>query len=153
MLFSRILFICVLCFAGCGDGAAGNENLSPCDLANAAMVTAAFEGTAAEGVPGSNQDCRFAITAGEVNFVRVFYFGNPSVWDEVRRGYEDNRGGTTDVAGLGEVAFYPNDAGPAELVVRTANFNFAVAAGETFTPQPASVLADARELAQMIASR
>jgi hypothetical protein len=45
----------------------------------------------------------------------------------VKTGYEENRGGVTDVPGVGDEAYQPNDAGPYEIVVRAGDVIFAVA--------------------------
>jgi len=51
------------------------------------MVTAAFEGTASEGVPDIARNCRFELTGGEVDSVSVFYFGDDSLWEGTRHGF------------------------------------------------------------------
>lgn len=151
-----------LCYAGCGDSAGGSggsggngSGLSDaeraCQLVDAAMVTAVFQGTAAEGTPDVARNCRFEITGGEVNAVSVFYFGDDSSWEAARQGFADNRGGTTDVPGLGDEAFYPNDVGPASLVVRANGIIFEVSVSVAFIMPSAGLLADVRELAQEIA--
>ena len=57
----------------------------------------------------------------------MFHYGPSSQWDGVKSGYEDNRGGVTDVAGIGDEAYQPNDVGPYEIVVRSGDVIFAVA--------------------------
>jgi len=113
-------------------------------------VTAAFEGTASEGVPDIARNCRFEITGGEVDSVSVFYFGDDSLWEGVRQGFEDNRGGTTDVPGLGDEAFYPNNAGPYSLIVRANGIIFEVSVSVAFIMPSAGLAADVEELARAI---
>ena len=118
------------------------------------MVTAAFEGTASEGVPDIARNCRFELTGGEVDSVSVFYFGDDSRWEGTRQGFEDNTGGTTDVPGLGEEAFYPNNVGPYSLVVRANGIIFEVSASVAFLTTPsAGLAADVEELAGAIVGR
>ncbi len=158
---------------GCGDDASGGTGASDgtgatggsgngltdaeraCQLTDAATVTATFEGTASEGVPGDARNCRFEITGGEAQSVSVFFFGADSSWDGVRQGFEDNRGGTTDVPGIGDEAFYPNDVGPSSLVVRANGIIFQVSPllATTFPPAvPSAALeADVADLARTIA--
>ncbi|MDH3844365.1 MAG: hypothetical protein OES69_10535, partial [Myxococcales bacterium] len=123
---------------------------------DAATVTSIFEGTASEGVPDIARNCRFEITDGEADSVSVFYFGADSSWDGVRQGFEDNRGGTTDVPGIGDEAFYPNDAGPSSLIVRANGIIFEVSAfiGLTFPPTLPSAALEAAvaDLARTIAN-
>jgi hypothetical protein len=118
-------------------------------------VTEIFEGTASEGVPGDARNCRFEIAGGEAKSVSVFYFGPDSSWDSIRQGFEDNRGGTTDVPGIGDEAFYPNDVGPSSLVVRANGIVFEVAPLLTTTFLPtlpsAALEADVADLAGTIA--
>lgn len=153
--------ICMLCLAGCGDdaggstGSGGSGGLSnaerACQLADATMVTAAFEGTASEGMPDIASNCRFELTGGEVDSVSVFYFGDDSLWEGTRQGFEDNTGGTTDVPGLGDEAFYPNNVGPYSLVVRANGIIFEVSVSVAFIMPSAGLAADVEELAQAIA--
>ena len=150
----------ILSLAGCGDsadgsgGSAGSGGLtdaeSACELADAAMVTAAFEGTASEGVPGDARNCRFALAGGEVESVNVFYFGDDSSWERTRQGFEDNTGGTTDVPGLGDEAFYSNNTGPYSLVVRANGIIFQVSVSVAFITPSAGLAADVEELARAI---
>lgn len=123
---------------GCGDG--GNDGTGAtggtgsgltdaeraCQLTDAATVTSIFEGTASEGVPGPARNCRFEITGGEATSVSVFYFGPDSGWEGTRQGFDDNLGGTTDVPGIGDEAFFANDSGPSSLVVRANGIIFEV---------------------------
>jgi hypothetical protein len=115
------------------------------------MVTAAFGVPASEGMQGNARNCGFDLTGAEAESVDVFYFGEDSGWESIREGYEDNRGGTTDVPGVGEEAFYPNDNGPTELVVRANGIVFAVSAFVFFSEPSAALAADVAELAQAIA--
>jgi hypothetical protein len=59
--------------------------------------------------------------------VVVFHYGTAADWDGIRDGYDDNRGGTTDVAGVGDRSFQPGDVGPYELVVQSGDTVFSVA--------------------------
>jgi hypothetical protein len=108
------------------DGGSGGSIGSPCDLADAAQVGQYFTGTAADGVEGGARNCSFEITGGEVSSVDVFYYGDASGWDATKSGFESNRGGVTDVDGIGEEAFSPNDRGPRELVVHAGGEIFSV---------------------------
>lgn len=125
------------------DGVSGGAIASPCDLADAALVSQFFIGTVADGVEGSARNCSFAITGGEVGSVDVYYFGEASGWDGTKSGFEANRGGVTDVDGIGDAAYYPNDRGPRELVVQSGGEIFAVTVftgpGETSDAVNASV--------------
>jgi hypothetical protein len=132
-----------------GDGGDGGE-VQPCDLADADMVAAAFEGTVSPGEPGAARNCDFDITGGDVEAVDVYYFGEADDWDGVRTGYENNRGGTTDVSGIGAAAFFPNDTGPTELVVRTDAIIFAISVFVFFDDPPEGVEDDVAALAQAI---
>lgn len=107
-----------------GGGAPG-----ACDLATADMVAAAFGGTSGEGVPGIARNCAYEIDGGSTPRVDIYYYGTADLWDGIRGGFEDNRGGTTDVPGIGEIAFYPNDAGPTELVILAGDVVYSVSAG------------------------
>lgn len=127
-----------------------------CQLTDAATVTSIFEGTASEGVPSTARNCRFEITGGEAQSVSVFYFGSDSSWDGVRQGFEDNRGGTTDVSGIGDEAFYSNDVGTSSLIVRANGIIFEVAPLLTTTFPPslpsAALEAAVADLARTIAN-
>lgn len=126
-----------------------------CDIVDAATVTAAFEGTASEGVPQDDASCEFQLTGGGVvEEVDVFFFGDDTAWESVRSGFEEFRGGTTDVAGIGDEAFYPNDTGPTSLVVRARGFIYEVVARVRLGPfdtLPPTVAEDVAELARAIA--
>lgn len=152
-----LAILALLLLAQCGgdddggsDGAAVD---SPCDLADAALVQEVFGGTVASGIEGPARDCEFAITGGLVPDLQVFDAGEASIFDSVRSGYEDNRGGTIDVAGIGDEAFYPGDTGPILLVVKAGGQNFVVSAGEPFTEPPAGTDELVAELARRIAER
>jgi len=169
--FLVLVFSCAIATAslsiGCGDsdpggsgatGGSGNgltDAERACQLTDAATVTRIFEGTASDGVPGSARNCRFEITGGEAQSVSVFFFGADSSWDGVRQGFEDNLGGTTDVPGIGDEAFYPNNAGPSSLVVRANGIIFEVSPLLSTTIPPTSPSADIEgdvaELARTIA--
>jgi hypothetical protein len=96
-------------------------------LVSAEAVAEVFGGTSATGTPGQFRNCTFTIEGGVAPTVEVFYYGLASDWDGVLAGYEENRGGITEVSGVGDEAFYPEDAGPYELVVRSGDTLFAVA--------------------------
>jgi hypothetical protein len=131
-------------------GGGGFADVDPCDLATSEMVAAAFGGTASDGVPGVLPIiCDYAIDGGSSPSVSVYYYGAASNWDGIRSGFESNRGGTTDVPGIGEAAFYPNDAGPTELVVLAGDLAFSVSAGFGGSDE---VNADIAELATAIAA-
>ena len=152
---------------GCGDDGAGGSGATggsgnglsdaerACQLTDAATVTEIFEGTASDGVPGDARNCRFEMTGGEAKLVSVHFYGPDSSWDGVRQGFEDNRMGTTDVPGIGDEAFYPNDVGPSSLVVRANGIIFQISPllETTFPPSlPSAALeADVAELARTIA--
>jgi hypothetical protein len=99
----------------------------PCALATPEQVAAAFGATTASGEAGIARNCSYTLDGGITPTVEVFHFGASSGWDGVKAGYEENRGGVTAVAGVGEEAYNPNDAGPYELVVRSGDVIFAVA--------------------------
>ena len=92
----------------------------------------------------------YADAGGEVDSVSVFYFGDDSRWEGTRQGFEDNTGGTTDVPGLGEEAFYPNNVGPYSLVVRANGIIFEVSVSVAFITPSAGLAADVEELARAI---
>jgi hypothetical protein len=121
-----------------------------CSLATPEMVSSAFGGTASDGEPGIARNCTFAITGGVDESVDVYHYGSSADWDGVRQGFEENRGGTTDVPGLGDEAFHPNDQGPLELVVRSGDVIFSVAAN-IFGPGGPEVEAALVDLAEAIA--
>ncbi len=141
-----------------GGGSGLSRGEQACQIVDAAMVTAAFEGTASEGVPGDDAACEFQLTeGGAVESVDVFFFGDESGWAGTRSGFEEFRGGTTDVAGVGDEAFYSNDRGPIGLVVRAGGIIFQVLARipfDPFEPIPpnveATIAEDVAELARAI---
>lgn len=150
-----ILFpFAVLLLAACGgsDGGPNGSIESPCDLADAALVQEHFAGTVAEGVEGSARNCSFEIEGGEATSVDVFYFGNASGWEGTKKGYEENRGGVTEVDGLGDDAYFPNDAGDRELVVSAGGEIFAVTAFTGFEDPSSDAVASVRDLAAAIAA-
>jgi hypothetical protein len=117
------------------------------------MVAAAFGGSSSGGVPGTARNCTFKLTGGSVPdvdafYVDVFYYGTAAEWDGIRDGFESNRGGTTDVPGIGSGAFHPNDAGPTELVIMAGDTVYSVSAGSGASNE---VNADVAELATAIA--
>lgn len=119
----RLLIAALLVATACGGGA---DIDSPCDLADAVLVQSFFGGTVADGIEGDARNCDFAIAGGLVEDIDVFDFGTDDGWAGTRSGFEDNLGGTTDVLGLGDEAFYANDSGPASLVVRAGGRIFEV---------------------------
>jgi hypothetical protein len=102
----------------------------PCGLVSADVVASIFGSTAASGEPGIARNCHFEIQDGVSRSVEVFHYGSSDQWDGIREGYEDNRGGVTEVPGLGDSAYQPNDVGPYEIVVRSGDTIFAVAVQE-----------------------
>jgi len=122
-----ILLLLLVTVAACGGG--GSDIASPCDLADAALVQSFFGGTVTDGVEGVARNCEFTIEGGLVEDVNVYYFGSDDGWDGTRSGFENNVGGTTDVPGIGDEAFYPNDNGPTSLVARAGGQIFEVAGG------------------------
>ena len=102
----------------------------PCGLVSADVVASIFGSTAASGEPGIARNCHFEIDDGVARSVEVFHYSSSDGWDDLREGYEDNRGGVTDVPGLGDSAFQPNDVGPYEIVVLAGDMIFAVAVQE-----------------------
>jgi hypothetical protein len=99
----------------------------PCALVTPEEVASAFAASSATGEAGIARNCSFTIVDGVASSVEVFHYGSSSQWDGVKSGYEDNRGGVTDVAGIGDEAYQPNDVGPYEIVVRSGDVIFAVA--------------------------
>jgi hypothetical protein len=99
----------------------------PCSLVTPEVVATSFGATSASGEPGVARNCSFTIDDGVATSVEVFHYGPSSQWDGVKTGYEENRGGVTDVPGVGDEAYQPNDAGPYEIVVRAGDVIFAVA--------------------------
>lgn len=120
---THLLLVVALVLA-CGES--GPEISSPCDLADAAMVEAAFGATTSQGVEGELRNCDFQIEDGSAPTLTVFDYGDADEWDGAREGYVENRGGVTDLEGIGDAAFYPNDAGASELVVQAGGRIFSV---------------------------
>jgi len=154
-----LLALAAVPVAACGggsddDGVGGDDaaddggEVQPCDLADAEMVASVFDGTVAPGEPGSARNCSFEVSGGEVQSVDVYYYGPADDWDGVRSGFDQNRGGTTDVSGIGEAAFFPNDRGARELVVRTDELIFSITVF-VFEPPP-GIEDDVAALAQAI---
>lgn len=156
-LLALVVLACGNGSGGEGDSSNGNEDSatveSPCELADATMVQEVFGGTVAAGVEGPGRDCKFEISNGPVDDVQVFEFGPASQFDGVRSGYEDNRGGTTDVGGVGDEAFYPGDVGPVTLVVRAGGQVFAVSASDAFAEEPPGTDQMVADLARAIAAQ
>jgi hypothetical protein len=121
----------------------------PCALVTPEDVASAFTASSASGEAGIARNCSFTIVDGVAASVEVFHYGSSSQWDGVKSGYEDNRSGVTDVAGIGDEAYQPNDVGPYEIVVRSGDVIFAVAV-QTGTGGP-EVEAAILDLAEIIA--
>ncbi len=98
-----------------------------CALVPAGTVAAAFDATSASGEPGNARNCTFTLIDGLVPTVEVFHYGSSTDWDGVKAGFEENRGGVTEVPGVGDEAFQPNDVGPYEIVVRYLDIIYSVA--------------------------
>jgi hypothetical protein len=98
-----------------------------CALVPAGTVAAAFDATSASGEPGIARNCTFTLVDGLVPTVEVFHYGASTDWDGVKTGFEENRGGVTEVPGVGDEAFQPNDVGPYEIVVRYLDIIYSVA--------------------------
>ena len=109
-----------------GATEAGSTGME-CALVPPDVVAASFQGESASGEPGIARNCTFTIVGGLVPTVEVFHYGSSADWDGVKSGYEENRGGITEVPGIGEEAFQPNDVGPYEIVVRYLDIIYAVA--------------------------
>jgi len=106
---------------------AGASADDPCALVTPEEVAAVFAAASASGEAGIARNCLFTLVDGLASDVVVFHYGSSSGWGGIKGGYEDNRGGVTDVAGIGEGAYHPNDVGPYEIVVRSGDVVFAVA--------------------------
>jgi hypothetical protein len=106
---------------------AGASADDPCALVTPEQVAAVFAAASATGEAGVAFNCSFTLVDGLAPSVEVFLYGPSSAWEGIKDGYEDNRGGVTDVAGVGEGAYHPNDAGPYEIVVQSGDVVFAVA--------------------------
>jgi hypothetical protein len=96
-------------------------------LATPEQVAAAFGATGASAEPGIARNCTFTLEGGIAPTVEVFHYGPASGWVGVKTVYEENRGGVTEVDGVGQGAYNPNDVGPNELVVLSDDAVFAVA--------------------------
>ena len=120
-----------------------------CALVPPDTVAAAFDATSASGEPGGARNCTFTLVDGLVPTVEVFHYGPSTDWDGVKAGFEENRGGVTEVPGVGDEAFQPNDVGPYEIVVKYLDiiYSVAVQTGEGGPEVEAAIL----ELATSIA--
>jgi hypothetical protein len=150
MLIAALILAGLVACTGSDDTAA--ELSSPCDLTDATKVQSVFAGTVADGVEGGARNCDFDIEDGDVLSVAVFDYGTDDGWDSTRDGFDANRGGVTDVEGVGDEAFYPNDVGPTELVVTAGGRIFGVGVFTGFGDPPAGVSDDVADLAGVIAA-
>ena len=98
-----------------------------CALVPAGTVAFIFSAASASGEPGIARNCTFTVVDGLVPTVEVFHYGPSTDWDAVKAGFEENRGGVTEVPGVGDEAFQPNDVGPYEIVVRYLDIIYSVA--------------------------
>jgi hypothetical protein len=114
----------------------------PCALATPEQVAEAFGATSASGEPLVSRACSYALEAGIAPTVEVYHFGASSGWDGVKAGYEENRGGVTDVDGVGDAAYNPNDMGPYELVVLSDDVIFAVGVTSGSGPEVEAAIVD-----------
>ncbi|MDF2729788.1 MAG: hypothetical protein K0T01_1574 [Acidimicrobiia bacterium] len=128
-----------------GEAVAGED---PCVLVPAETVASIFVATSASAAPGIARQCTFTLVDGLVPTVEVFHYGSSTNWEEVRAGFEENRSGVTEVPGVGEDAFQPNDAAPYEIVVRYLDIIYSVA---VFSGGGPEVEAAILELASAIA--
>jgi len=106
-----------------GETSSGLE----CALVPPDIVAAAFAAASASGEPGIARNCTFTLVDGLAPTVEVFHYGASTDWDGVKAGFEENRGGVTEVPGVGDEAFQPNDVGPYEIVVRYLDIIYSVA--------------------------
>ena len=120
-----LLVLAIMLLVACGGGDGGGIS-SPCDLADAEMVQSVFPGTFSEGTEGQARNCDFELEGGAGISVTVFHYGSADGWESTRQGFVDNRGGVTEVDGVGESAFFPNDVGAGELVVQAGGETFSV---------------------------
>lgn len=150
MRSTRLVIAVAVVLAGCG-GSSGAADGDPCALTSPAMVQEAFGGSSSEGEAGEARNCGFEIDGGSATSINVFHYGSADSWDSVRAGFDENRGGTTDVPGLGDMAFYPNGVGPSELIVAAGDVIFSVSTGAFGGSGPASE-AGLMALAQAIAA-
>gem|GEM_PF-1768548 len=108
--------------------AAGETSIGlECALVPPEIVAAAFDATSASGEPGVARNCTFTLVDGLVPTVEVFHYGSSTDWEGVKAGFEENRGGVTEVPGVGDEAFQPNDVGPYEIVVKYLDIIYSVA--------------------------
>jgi hypothetical protein len=98
-----------------------------CALVPPETVAAAFDATSASGEPGNARNCTFTLVDGLVPTVEVFHYGSSTDWEGVKAGFEENRGGVTEVPGVADEAFQPNDVGPYEIVVKYLDIIYSVA--------------------------
>jgi len=117
------------------------------------MVQAVFGGTVAEGVEGDFFNCDFKIEGGPVLGVTVFDYGSSDAWDSIRQGFVDNRSGVTDIEELGDGAFFPDDTGAREMVVRAGGQIFSVTVFTGLDEPTAEVINGVGELSDAIAER
>jgi hypothetical protein len=147
-----LLVVLVAALVACGgEGGGGGEISSPCGLADAEMVQSAFGGTVAQGVEGEARNCDFVMEEGPVFAVDVFYYGSADAWESTRQGYEENRGGVTDVEGIGDAAFFPGDVGASELVVQSGGEIFSVTVFSGFEEPTVEVINGVADLSRAIA--
>lgn len=114
----------------------------PCALATPEQVAAAFGASSASGEPLVARACSYVLEGGIAPTVEVYHFGSSSGWDGVKAGYDENRGGVTDVDGVGEAAYNPNDMGPYELVVLSDDLIFAVGVTSASGPEIEAAIVD-----------
>jgi hypothetical protein len=114
----------------------------PCALATPEQVAEAFGASSASGEPTIARSCSYTLDGGIAPTVEVYHFGSSSGWDGVKAGYEENRGGVTDVDGIGEAAYNPNDMGPYELVVLSDDVIFAVGVTSGSGPEVEAAIVD-----------
>jgi hypothetical protein len=149
----RQLLVGLLAISMACAGGGASELGSPCDVASVELVAASFTGQVSDGVEGVARNCTYEIEGGEVLSVDVFYYGTDDGWDGTRSGFESNRGGTTDVEGIGDEAFYPNDAGPRELVVRSGGQIYSVTVFNALAEPPPAAVEGVSSLAAAIADQ
>ncbi len=150
-MWSRLWLIVLLISVGACSGDSAGSISSPCDLADAELVESVFGGTVTEGVEGQARNCDFEVQGGPVFSVAVFYYGSADGWDSTRQGFEDNRGGVTDVEGIGDEAFFPSDFGARELVVQSGGEIFSVTVFTGFDEPTPEVINGVADLSKAIA--
>jgi len=146
-----LLIPAIMILFACSSGDGGGEISSPCALADVELVGSVFSGTVAEGVEGEFQNCDFEVEGGPVLTVSVFDYGSSSGWDSTRDGFVDNREGVTDVDGIGQAAFFPNDTGARELIVQSGGRIFSVTVFSGFDEPSVEVINGVADLAKAIA--